>query len=143
MRRACRLMMLAVTTYHYRSQRTDKPLRTKLVELAREKPRFGYRRLRVRGQALRSTLEWPTLDKIRRVMSIVYMDNGTNDSLRWSRESFETFTLTPEQACAVFMELEEPARTLTLLIAATGLRISEALGLRWWRSGEAESLPGL
>ena len=46
-RRACRLMMLAVTTYRYRSQRTDEPLRTKLVELARKKPRFGYRRLHV------------------------------------------------------------------------------------------------
>ena len=46
-RRACRLMMLAVTTYRYRSQRSDEPLRTKLVELAREKPRFGYRRLHV------------------------------------------------------------------------------------------------
>jgi putative transposase len=46
-RRACRVMMLAVTTYRYRSQRSDEPLRTKLVELAREKPRFGYRRLHV------------------------------------------------------------------------------------------------
>jgi putative transposase len=46
-RRACRLMMLAVTTYRYRSQRSDERLRTKLVELAREKPRFGYRRLHV------------------------------------------------------------------------------------------------
>ncbi|HET7209088.1 MAG TPA: IS3 family transposase [Terriglobales bacterium] len=46
-RRACRLMTMAVTTYRYRSQRTDEPLRTKLVELAREKPRFGYRRLQV------------------------------------------------------------------------------------------------
>src|SRR5256714_4531414 len=46
-RRACRLMMLAVTTYRYRSRRTDEPLRTKLVQLAREKPRFGYRRLHV------------------------------------------------------------------------------------------------
>jgi hypothetical protein len=40
-------MTLAVTTYRYRSQRSDEPLRTKLVELAREKPRFGYRRLHV------------------------------------------------------------------------------------------------
>jgi len=46
-RRACGLMLLAVTTYRYRSQRSDEPLRTKLVELAREKPRFGYRRLHV------------------------------------------------------------------------------------------------
>ena len=42
-RRACRLMTLAVTTYRYRSLRTDEPLRTRLVELARSKPRFGYR----------------------------------------------------------------------------------------------------
>jgi hypothetical protein len=29
-RRACRLMMLAVPTYRYRSQRSDEPLRSKL-----------------------------------------------------------------------------------------------------------------
>jgi len=40
-------MTMAVTTYRYRSLRTDEPLRTRLVELAREKPRFGYRRLQV------------------------------------------------------------------------------------------------
>jgi putative transposase len=46
-RRACGLVMLAVSTYRYQSRRTDEPLRTRLVELAREKPRFGYRRLHV------------------------------------------------------------------------------------------------
>jgi putative transposase len=46
-RRACGLMRRAVTTYRYRSQRSDEPLRTKLVELVRKKPRFGYRRLHV------------------------------------------------------------------------------------------------
>jgi putative transposase len=46
-RRACRLMTMAVSSYRYETTRTDEPLRTKLVELAREKPRFGYRRLHV------------------------------------------------------------------------------------------------
>jgi putative transposase len=46
-RRACRLVAMAVSTYRYRGERTDEPLRTRLVELAREKPRFGYRRLEV------------------------------------------------------------------------------------------------
>jgi len=46
-RRACRLMLLAVSSYRYRTRRSDEPLRTKLVELAREKPRYGYRRLQV------------------------------------------------------------------------------------------------
>jgi len=46
-RRACGLMALAVSSYRYQTRRSDEPLRTKLVELAREKPRFGYRRLHV------------------------------------------------------------------------------------------------
>ena len=46
-RRACGLVTLAVSSYRYQSQRSDEPLRTQLVELAREKPRFGYRRLHV------------------------------------------------------------------------------------------------
>jgi putative transposase len=46
-RRACRMLTMVVTTYRYRSQRTDEPLRTRLVELARDKPRFGYRQLQV------------------------------------------------------------------------------------------------
>ena len=46
-RRACRLVLLAVSSYRYRSRRDDEPLRTRLVELARAKPRFGYRRLLV------------------------------------------------------------------------------------------------
>jgi putative transposase len=46
-RRACGLMTIAVSSYRYQSSRCDEPLRTRLVELAREKPRFGYRRLHV------------------------------------------------------------------------------------------------
>jgi hypothetical protein len=46
-RRACGLMTVAVSTYRYQTRRTDEALRTRLVELAREKPRFGYRRLHV------------------------------------------------------------------------------------------------
>lgn len=46
-RRACRLLELAVSTYRYRPTRDDSRLRQQLVELARERPRFGYRRLHV------------------------------------------------------------------------------------------------
>jgi len=46
-RRACGLMALEVSSYRYQPRRSDEPLRTRLVELAREKPRFGYRRLQV------------------------------------------------------------------------------------------------
>ena len=46
-RRACGLMGIAVASYRYQTKRSDEPLRTRLVELVREKPRFGYRRLHV------------------------------------------------------------------------------------------------
>ena len=46
-RRACGLVEWAVSSYRYQAKRSDEPLRTRLVELAREKPRFGYRRLQV------------------------------------------------------------------------------------------------
>ncbi len=46
-RRACGLLGLPISTYRYRSSRCDSELREVLVDLAREKPRFGYRRLHV------------------------------------------------------------------------------------------------
>jgi len=46
-RRVCGLLGMAVASYRYRTKRCDDELGTRLVELAREKPRFGYRRLQV------------------------------------------------------------------------------------------------
>ena len=45
--RACALLQVAVSSCRYQTRCSDEPLRTQLVELAREKPRFGYRRLHV------------------------------------------------------------------------------------------------
>ncbi len=44
---------------------------------------------------------------------------------------YEALTCTPEQTLTILNQLEEPEFILTLLIAATGLSISEALGLQW------------
>lgn len=46
-RRVCGLMSMAVSSYRYNSRRSDESLREKLTRLAREKPRYGYRRLQV------------------------------------------------------------------------------------------------
>jgi putative transposase len=43
----CGLMSIAVSSYRYQSRRLDESLREKLMRLAREKPRYGYRRLQV------------------------------------------------------------------------------------------------
>jgi integrase len=86
----------------------------------------------------------PTLDKTRRVMSLVYKHgqrygliprNQESNPMRFVRckttSGYEAMILTPEQAYAIVSNLREPARTLTLLAAGTGLRISECLGLQW------------
>jgi len=46
-RRVCGLMGVPRTSFRYRSCRDDSDLRERLLELAREKPRYGYRRLHV------------------------------------------------------------------------------------------------
>ena len=89
-------------------------------------------------------LENPTLDKTRRVMSLVYkhgqryglIPRGEEaNPMRFVRcktiSNYEAMILTPQQAFDVLMRLEEPERTLTLLATATGFRISECLGLQW------------
>ena len=40
-------MSIAISSFRYRSRRNDERLRERLVTLAREKPRYGYRRLQV------------------------------------------------------------------------------------------------
>jgi putative transposase len=47
-RRACELALIPRSTFRFQRDTTrDEPLRTRLIELAQEKPRFGYRRLLV------------------------------------------------------------------------------------------------
>lgn len=45
--------------------------------------------------------------------------------------NYEALTCTPEQTLAILNHLEQSEFILTLLIAATGLSISETLGLQW------------
>src|SRR2546430_15350510 len=40
-------MEIAVSSFRYRTTRSDEALRARLVELARKKPRWGYRRLHI------------------------------------------------------------------------------------------------
>jgi putative transposase len=46
-RRACGLLLVPVSSYRYKPRQNDSSLRERLIALAREKPRFGYRRLHV------------------------------------------------------------------------------------------------
>ncbi len=46
-RRVCGLLAVAESSFRYTSRRNDEPLRLRLVAAAREKPRWGYRRLQI------------------------------------------------------------------------------------------------
>ena len=96
-------------------------------------------------QSLREEgLQNPTCDKIRRVMSLVFKHAQRHELIPNTQDAnpmplvrckttsdYEPIVLKPEQAFALLMQLPEPERTLTLLAAGTGLRISECLGLQW------------
>jgi integrase len=86
----------------------------------------------------------PTKEKIRRVMNVVYRRGQKSGLLprtgdgnpvafvtQSSKSSYKAVIISPEQAFRIMMELGEPYRTLVFLVAVTGLRISEALGLKW------------
>jgi putative transposase len=91
-RRACGLVLLAVSSCRYQGKRTDEPLRTKLVELAREKPRFGYRRLHV---LLRRTGEAVNHKRVHRL----YREAGL--SLRRKKRKHCVRAGQPLQRCTV------------------------------------------
>jgi integrase len=85
-----------------------------------------------------------TREKIRRIMNVVYKRGQKSRILpmtadgnpvafvtQSSKSSYTAVIVSPEQAFRIMMELKDPYRTLVFLVAVTGLRISEALGLKW------------
>jgi len=48
-----------------------------------------------------------------------------------TQSEYEARIITPEQGFKILTAMPQPESTLTMLIAATGLRISECLGLQW------------
>jgi integrase len=89
-------------------------------------------------------LAHPTKEKIRRVMNVVYRRGQKSGLLprtgdgnpvafvtQSSKSNYKAVIVSPEQAFRIMMELGEPYRMLVFLVAVTGLRSSEALGLKW------------
>ena len=65
--RVCGLMGMAVSSCRYEPRRSDEALRTHLVGLAREKPRFGYRRLLVLPRRSGETTTHKRVHRVHRV----------------------------------------------------------------------------
>jgi integrase len=85
-----------------------------------------------------------TIDKIRRIMSLVYKygprhnyvprqqeGNPMNWVSQRTTSDYRALIMTPKQAFEVLLNIPEPRRTLTLSDAATALQASELLGLMW------------
>jgi len=90
------------------------------------------------------TLADPTIDKIRRIMSLVFKHGQRcnflprqqeGNPMNWvsqrTTSDYRAIVMTPKQAFEVLLNIPEPRRTLTLSDAATALRVSELLGLMW------------
>lgn len=86
----------------------------------------------------------PTKDKIRRAMSVIYTRaqkfgliprTDSSNPVKWveqsAKSSYKPLVLDPAFAAKIFDHLEGCELTVTILVAATGIRISEALGLKW------------
>ena len=86
----------------------------------------------------------PTIDKIRRIMSLVFKHGQRcnflprqqeGNPMNWvsqrTTSDYRAIVMTPKQAFEVLLNIPEPRRTLTLSDAATALRVSELLGLMW------------
>ena len=85
----------------------------------------------------------PPIDKIRRVMNLVYLHGQRcnflprqqeGNPMNWVRQrrtsTYQALIMTPQQAFEI-LNIPEPRRTLALSDAATALRVSEILGLMW------------
>jgi integrase len=92
-------------------------------------------------------LENPTVDKIRRVMHLIYSTAQANDLIPRTMEAnpvthvhiattseYEAILVTPQQAWNIICRMQAFERLLTLLVAVTGLRIGEVLALKWKRA---------
>ena len=86
----------------------------------------------------------PTKERLRRTMSIIYTQaqkyglvprTEASNPVRWVEQSaksrYKPVVVTPEIAARIFEQLSGAELALAMLVAATGVRISEALGLRW------------
>ena len=86
----------------------------------------------------------PTKDKLRRIMSIIYTQaqkyglvprSESSNPVRWveqsSKSSYRPVVIDPAMAAKILEKLSGAELALTILVAATGARISEALGLKW------------
>ena len=114
-RRACALMLVAVGTYRYLSRRSDEPLRSRLVELAREKPRFGYRRLHVLLSRSGERVNHKRLHRIYRAAGLMIRRKKRKHCTRAGKPLLERTAANQEWALDFVHDAVECGRTIRVL----------------------------
>ena len=114
-RRVCGLMGMAVSSYRYATKRTDEPLRTKLVELAREKPRFGYRRLHVLLRRSGERVNHKRLHRIYRAAGLMIRRKKRKHCVREGRPWVARTAANQEWALDFVHDAVECGRTIRVL----------------------------
>jgi len=82
--------------------------------------------------------------KIRRIMSVIYSRaqkygllprSESSNPVRWveqsAKSSYKPIVVDPATAAKIFQSLSGMEQTLVILVATTGVRIGEAMGLKW------------
>ena len=116
-RRVCGLMGIAMSSYRYRTKRSDEPLRTRLVELAREKPRFGYRRLQVLLRRSGEQVNHKRLHRVYREAGLAIRRKKRKHCMREGKPLLARTSANQEWALDFVHDAVECGRTIRVLSA--------------------------
>jgi len=114
-RRVCGLMGMAVASYCYRTRRSDEPLRTQLVELARLKPRFGYRRLQALVQRSGERVNHKRLHRVYREAGLAIRRRKRKHCVREGKPLVARTSANQEWALDFVHDAVECGRTIRVL----------------------------
>ena len=114
-RRVCGLMRMAVSSYRYESQRSDEALRTKLVELAREKPRYGSPRLQVLLRREGWEVNHKRVERVYREAGLTLRRKKRKHCVRVGRPLVERTAANQEWALDFVHDAVECGRTIRVL----------------------------
>ena len=114
-RRVCGLMGMAVASYCYRSRRSAEPLRRQLVELARLKPRFGYRRLQVLMQRSGERVNHKRLHRVYREAGLAIRRRKRKHCVREGKPLVARTSANQEWALDFVHDAVECGRTIRVL----------------------------
>ena len=138
-RRACRVMRMAVSSYRYQTTRTDEPLRTRLVELARSKPRFGYRRLHVLLGRAGEHVNHKRVHRVYREAGLIIRRKKRKHCVREGKPLVARTSANQEWALDFVHDAVECGRTIRVLPVFSGVVCGEKDRVDPYTAGQADA----